>query len=192
MPTDPSPPSPFPDDLTPASRTPAAPALIGEVYQELRALAAARLQGETPGHTLQPTALVHEVYLKLARQDRAEYRGRTHFFAVAAEAIRRVLVDHARIRQAAKRGAGLERLTISASLDAAQSSRFDLLAIDDALQRLAALSPRQARVVELRFFGGLDVAETAEALDISENTVKGDWRLARAWLRRELSPGDAP
>lgn len=160
--------------------------LLPRVYDDLRALAAARLRNEAPGHTLQPTALVHEVFLKLAAQERAEWRDRAHFFAVAAEAIRRILVDHARGRRAAKRNAPGERMTISAVLDAPTSEEVDLLALDEALSRLADLSARQARVVELRFFGGLEVAEVAQALGVSENTVKGDWRMARAWLQHQL------
>lgn len=160
------------------------------VYEELRALAAARLRNEAAGHTLQPTALVHEVYLKLADQSQAHWRDRKHFFAVAAEAIRRILVDHARRRKAAKRAAPGERVTIHADLDASIGSEIDLVALDEALERLAKLNPRQARVVEMRFFGGMEVGEAAEVLGVSENTVKGDWRMARAWLAGQLSRGD--
>jgi RNA polymerase sigma factor (TIGR02999 family) len=162
------------------------------VYDELRALAAVRLGQERPGHTLQPTALVHEVYLKLADQTQAEFRDPAHFFAVAAEAIRRVLVDHARKRGASKRAAPGPRVTVHGDLDAASGQDIDLIELDDALRRLAELSPRQARVVELRFFGGLDVPDVARLLGVSENTVKGDWRMARAWLQQQFSAGGAP
>ncbi len=164
------------------------------VYEDLRALAAAKLNQEAPGHTLQPTALVHEVYLKLTDQSRALWKDRGHFFAVAAEAIRRILVDHARRRRADKRRAPGQRVTIEADLDAASPDRpgVDLLALDDALGRLVALSPRQARVVELKFFGGLEHADIARVLGVSENTVKGDWRVARAWLLQQLREEPSP
>jgi RNA polymerase sigma factor (TIGR02999 family) len=165
--------------------------LMPLVYTQLRALAAAHLRQERPDHTLQPTAIIHEVYLKLVDQTRVNWKDRAHFFAVAAEAIRRILIDHSRGKKAAKRRPPGERVTVSAELDAADSSRIDLLGLDEALQRLSALSPRQAKVVELRFFGGLSNEETASVLNVSEGTVKGDWRLARAWLERELNP-DAP
>jgi RNA polymerase sigma-70 factor, ECF subfamily len=176
-----------PVPLTPAH------ALLPLVYDELRALAAARFAAEPAGHTLQPTALVHEVYLKLAQQTRAQFNDSAHFFAVAAEAIRRVLVDHSRRRGAAKRDLPGPRVTINSDLDApaAPQQEIDLLALDDALTRLATLSPRQARVVELRFFGGMEVPDVARILGVSEGTVKGDWRLARAWLERELAAGGA-
>jgi RNA polymerase sigma factor (TIGR02999 family) len=165
--------------------------LLPLVYEELRALAAVHLKRERPDHTLQPTALVHEAYLKLVDQTRAEWRGRSHFFAVAAEAIRRILVDHARVKRAVKRRAPGRRVTIHAELDAEASGDFDLTELDDALNRLAELNQRQSKVVSLRFFGGLSVEETAQVLGVSEGTVKGDWRVARAWLERELSAGTA-
>lgn len=165
----------------------AAEELLPLVYDELRALAAAHFRREQAGHTLQPTALVHEVYLKLVDQTKAQWKDRAHFFAVAAEAIRRVLIDHARKRRALKRQLPGQRVTIQADLDAAGADGVDLVALDDTLKRLAELNERQSRVVELRFFGGLSVEETAAVLGVSENTVKGDWRLARAWLERELS-----
>ena len=161
--------------------------LLPQVYDELRALAASRLAREPGGHTLQPTALVHEVYLKLADQSRAQYNDRAHFFAVAAEAIRRILVDHARKKRALKRELPGQRVTVSADLDAPAQEEIDVLALDDALGRLATLNARQARVVELRFFAGLEVTEVARLLGVSENTVKGDWRMARAWLQQQLS-----
>lgn len=169
---------------------PAINRLLPEVYAELRALAAAHLRRERPDHTLQPTALINEVYLKLADQSRANWNDRTHFFAVAAEAIRRILIDHSRGKRAAKRQMPGARVTIHADLDAATGDSLDLLALDDALTQLAALSPRQARIVELRFFGGLSTEETAAVLGVSEGTVKGDWRLARAWLEERLDPGN--
>ena len=174
-----------------------AEALFLEVYEELRALAAARLRREAAGHTLQPTALVHEVYLKLADQTRARWRDREHFFAVAAEAIRRVLVDHARKRHATKRELPGQRVTIRTGIDMVANAdkdageEFDLLALNEALERLAEVSPRQARVVELRFFGGLEVPQVAQLLNVSEGTVKGDWRIARAWLARRLAESGA-
>jgi RNA polymerase sigma factor (TIGR02999 family) len=164
--------------------------LMPLVYTQLRALAAAHLRQERPDHTLQPTALINEVYLKLVDQTRVNWKDRAHFFAVAAEAIRRILIDHSRGKKAAKRQPPGERLSVNAELDAADSSRIDYLGLDEALQRLAALSPRQAKVVELRFFGGLSNEETAAVLNVSAGTVKGDWRLARAWLERELNPED--
>ncbi len=175
-----------PADRSGAAKLGPAQGLIAQVYEELRALAVVRMRQESAGHTLQPTALVHEVYLKLAEQTRAAWHSRTHFFATAAEALRRILVDHARKRNAAKRAAPGPRVTIHAELDATNSEQSDVLELDDALTRLAELSPRQARVVELRFFGGLEVSEVAQVLEISETTVKSEWRLARAWLQREL------
>lgn len=166
----------------------AADELLPLVYAELHAIATARLRRERPDHTLQPTALVNEVYLKLVSQDAAELSGRAHFLAVATDAIRRILIDHARIRSADKRRAPGARISLSEDLDAAQTRELDLLCLDEALGRLAALNPRQARVVELRFFGGLSAEETARVLNISENTVKGDWRVARAWLATQLTP----
>src|SRR5262245_23754104 len=161
--------------------------LLTQVYDELRALAAARLRREAAGHTLQPTALVHEVYLKLADQSRADYRDAAHFFAVAAQAIRRILVDHARRRRADKRHLPGTRVAVHADLDAPARQDVDLICLDDALRRLAELSPRQARVVELRFFGGLEVEDVARLLAVSEGTVKGDWRMARAWLQAAMA-----
>ena len=160
--------------------------LLPIVYQELRLLAASYLRGERPGHTLQPTALAHEVYLRLARREEG-WHGRTHFMSVAARAMRGVLVDHARRRKAQKRGGGepIVSLDTSIILDSAAPVGFEDL--DRALQDLARLSERQARVVELRYFGGLSIEETAQVLGISPITVKRDWALARAWLYRELT-----
>jgi RNA polymerase sigma factor (TIGR02999 family) len=157
------------------------------VYDELKVIAAAQMRGERREHTLQPTALVHEVFLRLSEQRRRQWKERRQFYAVAARLMRQVLVDHARARQAAKRGGDAARIEVT-SLDgfAAPSQVFDVLILDEALNRLAALHPRLAKVVELRFFGGLDVDETAALLDSSPRTVKRDWSLARAWLIREL------
>jgi RNA polymerase sigma factor (TIGR02999 family) len=165
----------------------AAERLFPMVYEELRALAGSFMKRESAGHTLQPTAVVHEAYLKLIDQERANWRDRAHFMAVAAQAIRRVLIDHARRRQAAKRGGDRCRLTLDEAIAPAATREVDFLAIDDALGRLAELHERQARVVELRFFGGLNIEEAAAVLGISRATVTDDWAVARAWLSRELA-----
>ena len=163
--------------------------LMPLVYQELHRIAAAHFRRERPEHTLQATALVHEAYLKLVNQQHAHWENRTQFFAVAATMMRRVLVDHARAQAADKRGAGATRLSLC---DVAEpraiggEADVDVLALNEALDKLAALDPRQARVVELRFFGGLDLEETASATETSVTTVKRDWTMAKAWLYREL------
>jgi RNA polymerase sigma factor (TIGR02999 family) len=166
--------------------TAAAARLMPMVYDELRALAARALQRERSDHTLQPTALVHEAFLRLIDQTHAEYKSRTHFFAIAAQVIRRVLVDHARQHQAAKRGGQWLKVTLDRVEDTGGINALDLLGLDEALTRLSALDERQGRVVELRFFGGLSVEETAATLDVSPRTVEEDWRMAKAWLKREL------
>jgi len=155
-------------------RSSAVAELMPLVYDELRGLAAARLAAERPDHTLQPTALVHEAYLKLVGQRDANWKGRAHFFAVAAQAIRRILIDHARKHGALKRGAG-HRVTLSGVEELPGEMEVDIVALDDALTRLSEKSERQARVVELRFFGGLSVEQAAQILDVSPGTVKGDW-----------------
>jgi len=161
--------------------------LMPLVYDELRRIAASHMTRERPNHTLQPTALAHEAYLKLIDQTRAQWKDRAHFLALAAEAIRRILIDHARLHRAAKRGGGGQRLTLNFAGELSEpSTEVDLVELEEALQRLAELNHRQAKVVELRFFAGLSVEETAEALSVSPRTVKGDWRVARAWLQREL------
>ena len=160
--------------------------LLPVVYQELRALAHRALRGERPDHTLSTTALVHEAYLKLASADRLAFRDRAHFFAVCARAMRRVLVNYALARKTTKGGGGAPHLPIDDVAVAARERPDDVVWVDDALARLELLSPRQTRVVECRVFGGMGVSETAEALDISPATVKRDWNLARAWLRREM------
>lgn len=155
------------------------------VYQELRGVAANYLRSERTDHTLQPTALVHEAYVKLANQHDADWKDRAHFFAVAAEAMRRILIDHARKHRAAKRGEG-RKVALEVDSDLAPQPDVDLLSLDEALKKLAQTKSRQSRVVELRFFGGMTVEEVAHVLGVSERTVKGDWRFARAWLQREL------
>jgi RNA polymerase sigma factor (TIGR02999 family) len=154
------------------------------LYGELKQIAAGYLRKEDVGHTLQPTALVHEAYLRLASQ-RLEWKDRTHFLAIAANTMRRVLVDHARSRSAMKRGGGLP-ITITVPTSDESDRALDLLELDDALKRLTELDARAARVVELHFFGGLEISEAADALDISLATAKRDWSFARAWLKREL------
>ena len=161
--------------------------LLPAIYAELHRQAERAMRREGVEHTLQATALVHEAYLKLVDQSRVEWRNRAHFFGVAAQAMRRILVDYARGRHAAKRGGGMQRLTLSdVDAPAAASDGMDVLALHEALEALSALDPLQARLVELRYFTGLNIEETAEALDISPATVKREWAVARAWLRREL------
>ncbi len=164
--------------------------LMAMVYDELRRLAANRMKDERIGHTLQPTALVHEAYLKLADLTRIKWSNEVHFSVAAAEAIRRVLVDHARAKETLKRGRDRKRVTLSGLEDADGGFEVDLLALDDLMHRLAELAPRKARVVELRFFGGLTIEQTAEALNVSTTTIESDWAFARSWLRRELGADD--
>jgi RNA polymerase sigma factor (TIGR02999 family) len=163
--------------------------LLPIVYDELRRQASRYLRHEGPGHTLQTTALVHETYLRLVDQRAAQWQNRAQFFGVAAQLMRRVLIDHARARQAAKRGGAAIRVTLEDATLPADQEDSDLLALDEALGRLAALDPQQGRIVELRYFTGLGIDETAELLGISPATVKRDWCMARAWLRRELAAG---
>jgi RNA polymerase sigma factor (TIGR02999 family) len=164
----------------------AASRLLPLVYDELHAVAERMLAGERPGHTLQPTALVHEAYLRLIDQSRTDWANRAHFCGVAAAILRRILVDHARARQAAKRGGDRERVDITDVEAPGQPSCVDLLTLDGLLDELKRLQPRHHRVVELRFFGGLSVEETARVLGVSAETVKLDWRAARAWLQARL------
>ena len=160
--------------------------LMPLVYDELRALAESYLRLERPDHTLQATALVHEAYVRLIKQEGVEWRNRAHFFGVAAQAIRRILVDHARGRHRAKRGGGRQRVRLDEDVALLKDCDVDLIALDEALCNLAGFHARAARVVELRFFGGLGREEVGEFLGVSLRTVGDDWRLARAWLRREL------
>jgi RNA polymerase sigma factor (TIGR02999 family) len=160
--------------------------LVPIVYGELRRLASSYMRHERPDHTLQTTALVHEAYLQLVGQERAHWENRGHFFGVAAQLMRRILVDHARAHNAAKRGGISPKFSLDEAMTMAQERGGDLLAIEELLTRLAAIDPQQARVVELRFFGGLSVEETAQALAISDRTVKRDWAMAKAWMQREL------
>lgn len=163
--------------------------LYDHVYAGLRALAASYLRRKPPGQTLQATALVHEVYLKLV-QGGGNWSGRAHFMAVAAKAMRQVLQDRARARRAAKRGGAWQRLTLS-GIGQESGPQVDLVALDDALSRLARLDERQYRIVELRFFGGLDVDEVAEVMQVSKSTVEKEWTRVRAWLSRELGESSA-
>jgi RNA polymerase sigma-70 factor, ECF subfamily len=161
--------------------------LLPQVYRELRALAHRRMRAESSGvHTLQTTALVHEAYLRLVDGARVEWHDRVHFYAVCARVMRRILIDRARARRAGKRGAGADRLALDDRDGAMPASQEDLLALNEALERLTRADPRKGSVVELRYFGGLSVEETAAALKTSVETVKRDWRTARTWLRRDL------
>jgi RNA polymerase sigma-70 factor (ECF subfamily) len=161
--------------------------LIPLVYDELRRVARRRLRGESPEHGLQSAALVHEVYLRLVDVDRMALKNRTHFFAVAATLMRQILVDYARRQRAAKRGGRDATVTLEGALPATLPSSVDVLALDQALAALSSIDARQCRVVELRFFAGLNIDETAEALGVSPATVEREWALARAWLYRQLS-----
>jgi len=156
------------------------------VYQELRRLAQHYMRGEHAGHTLQATALVNEAYLRLIDYRKVQWQNRAHFFAVAAQLMRRILVDHARSRNYLKRGGEQQRLSLSKADRFADTPDVDLVALDDALKTLAEMNEQQSRIVELKFFGGLTIEETAEVLEISHATVERDWAVARAWLRREV------
>ena len=168
-------------------------ALLPIVYEELRRLAAAYLRRERPGQTLQPTALVHEAYLRLMKDRPDRWQNRAHFCAIAAHSMRQILIERARARGAQKRGGAQPRVTLDEGLVAGEpSSTVDLVALDRALERLEAVDAEQARLVELRFFGGLTIEETAEAMNISPATVKRHWTVARAWLARELAGASQP
>ncbi len=164
--------------------------LMPLVYSDLRKIAARQLGGECANHTLEPTALVNEAFLRLVDQDRVQWQGRAQFFAVAASAMRRILVDHARRRRATKRGGDPRRVSL-ASVDIAVAPNVDLLNLEDCLRRLEALDALQARIVELRFFAGCTMEEVGEALHISTSTAKRQWHLARVWLRADLDRGSA-
>ncbi|OHB81947.1 MAG: RNA polymerase subunit sigma-70 [Planctomycetes bacterium RBG_16_64_10] len=161
--------------------------LVPLVYDALRQQAASYLRREPAGHSLQPTALVHEAFLKLADQKHVSWQGRSHFFAIGAQAMRRILVDHARRKARAKHGGRRRRIALDEHLVVSPQRDEDLLALDEALSKLARVDPRQAQIVELRFFGGLSVQEVAEVLGVSKRTIEADWTAVRAWLRRELS-----
>ena len=161
--------------------------LIPAVYQELRRMAERYLRSECSGHTLQPTALVHEAYLRLIDQTRVEWQNRAHFFGVAAQMMRRILVDHAKTKQRVKRGGNAVNLSLEEALDYGQDRAAELIALDDALHALATFDSRKSRVVELRYFGGLSVEETAQVLEIAPKTVTRDWNMAKAWLNQQLS-----
>jgi RNA polymerase sigma factor (TIGR02999 family) len=164
-------------------------ALVPLVYDELRKVAARRLRRHRSGHTLQTTALVNEAYLRLIDASKVQWQNRAHFFAVSAHLMRRILVDFARSRGYQKRGGGAQQVELEEAVAIVPEQNVDLLALDEALTRLAALNGRQARVVELRYFGGLSEEETAEALEITARTVRRDWNFARVWLHRELTLG---
>jgi RNA polymerase sigma factor (TIGR02999 family) len=164
--------------------------LLPLIYEELRRVARWQLRGQRPDHTMQTTALIHEAYLRLAGSAGASVQDHNHFVALASRTMRQALVDHARGQHAAKRQGGM-RVTLSEAVDVADQSGVDVLGVDEALTRLFELDEQQARVVELRFFGGLSIQETADALHISESTVKRDWTMARTWLSRELQQLDS-
>ena len=162
--------------------------LMPIVYADLRRVAAGYMRHEAAGHALQPTALVHETYVRLVDQKQVKWRNRAHFFGVAAGMMRRILVDQARRRRAEKRGGGWERVTLAGVEAAADSHKeIDVLALDEALERLAEFDPQQERIVELRYFGGLTIEETAEVVGISAATVVREWTIAKAWLRADLT-----
>lgn len=165
----------------------AADALIPLVYDELRRVAYNYLRRENGANTLQPTALVNEAYLKLIDISNVSWRDRAHFFAVASNVMRHILVDRARARHAEKRGGGVQTIILDDAVSFSQKTEIDLLALDEALEKLAALDERQARIVEIRFFGGLSVEETADVLELSTRTIKREWSFAKAWLHKTLS-----
>jgi RNA polymerase sigma factor (TIGR02999 family) len=160
--------------------------LIPIVYEELRRQASRYLRQERPGHTLQTTALIHEAYLRLVDQNNVQWQNRAQFFGIAAQLMRRILVDHARTKHRAKRGGSAVRVSLSDSTAVTKDANLDLVELDQALNRLAEIDPQQSKIVELRFFSGLNVEETAAALNISPATVKRDWSVAKAWLHREI------
>lgn len=174
-----------------AGRHEAREELLGLVYEPLREMAERQLHRERDGHTLSATALVHELYLRLVDQRRVDFNDRSHFYAVAAQVMRRILVDHARRRKSDKRGGGVVPVTIDEALEVSVTASFDVLAVEAALESLEAIFPQQAKIVELRFYGGLTIEETAQVLAISPATVSRDWAMARAWLRRALASGAA-
>ena len=164
----------------------AASELLPLVYDELRRLAAAKMAHERPDQTLQPTALVHEAYIRLIDQSRVNWQNRAHFFGVAAQIMRRLLVDHARKHNAEKRGQDFQKLSLDENIDRAVERSAELIALDDALKTLATFDQQKARMVELRYFGGLSIEETADVLGVTPTTIKRHWRLAKAWLHGEM------
>jgi len=156
------------------------------LYQELRDIADAYFRNAKPGHTLQPTALVHEAFLRLMSAGEVRIKDRAHFLALAAKVMRDLLINHAHRRQTQKRGGDWRRITLDAALDELEANTLDVLVLDETLARLSALSERQARIVELRVFGGMTIEDAAEVLDVGPTTVKSDWLIAKAWLKREL------
>lgn len=163
--------------------------LLPLVQQSLHDIAKGHLRHERPDHSLEPSALVNELYLRLIDQRQVSWRDRAHFFGVAAQIMRNILVDHARRRHSEKRGGAMQRVTLDGTLVAQEDDRLDVILLDDALSRLEAIFPQQGRIVELRYFSGLTIEETAEAMRISPATVKREWTLARAWLRRSMTVG---
>jgi RNA polymerase sigma-70 factor (ECF subfamily) len=161
--------------------------LMPAVYDELRRMAGYYLRGEQPGHSLQPTALVHEAYLRLIDQTKVEWHNRAHFFGVAAQMMRRILIDHAKAKHRAKRGGATPRISLDEVVPFTDERAAELVALDEALQTLAEIDERKSRVVELRYFGGLTVDETATVLGISDKSVMRDWKLAKAWLYDEIN-----
>ncbi|HJZ80769.1 MAG TPA: sigma-70 family RNA polymerase sigma factor [Pyrinomonadaceae bacterium] len=161
--------------------------LMPAVYQELRRIADYYLRGEQAGHSLQPTALVHEAYLRLIDQTKVEWHNRAHFFGVAAQMMRRILIDHAKAKQRLKRGGAAPKISLDETVDVTHERAAELVALDDALQILSEVDERKSRIVELRYFGGLTVEETAQVLGISDKTVMRDWKLAKAWLYDEIN-----
>jgi RNA polymerase sigma factor (TIGR02999 family) len=161
--------------------------LVPQIYEELRRLARGFMRQERGNHTLQPTALVHEAYARLVQQAHAPWQNRAHFFGAASQLMRHILVDHARARRAGKRGGIQQQVTLDDAMIGQRNPSIDVLALHEAIERLSALDARQAKVVELHFFGGLTFEEIALVLDVSARTAKGDWSMARAWLRGELS-----
>ena len=162
--------------------------LVPLLYPELRKLARGYLRGERPGHTLQPTALIHEAYARLIKQDQPDYRSRMHFIAIAAQVMRQILVDHARARDAGKRGGGASRVPIDQALEVAAERPTMMIAIDDALSELARKDALKGRLIEMRFFGGMTAEDSAEVLDLPVSEVRRHLRVAQAWLQRELRP----
>ena len=161
--------------------------LIPVVYKELRRMAARYLRRERPDHSLQPTALVHEAYIRLIDQTRVDWQNRAHFFGVAAQMMRRILVDHAKATRRQKRSGDVHKLPLDEAMNLYEEQRPDLVALDEAMKRLAEIDPRKSQVVELRYFGGLSVEETAEVIGVSRKTVIRDWMMAKTWLHQEIT-----